>query len=229
MAADDSSFGNLALGLGPVVIDFTAVEILLPFYSLRLMTGASMVRFPDARVFVGEDPTYGRLGAVETMSEGLGTQAPTCRMTIQPPTRVAAAALNDPANQESIVRSWYGCCDIDTGELIAIEPLFFGGLNQPRYSSGKAPMSVEYDCASGVEILFSNEEGLRLNHATQTLAFPDDYGLEYGTAVERKLPWGSEAGRPPLVSAAGGGYATQYDNLTASQTPRGGLYPQRGV
>lgn len=201
----------------PVVADFLAVEVLLPFKELRLMNGASMVRFPaDAtypagRLFVGEDPDYGTLGALEAVTEGLGTQSPTMRLTILPPTRSAAAQLNLPSNQDSEIRLFYGVMNLETGAVIGVEQLFWGALNQPRYVGGKKAMAVEFDVASALEALFAVEEGQRLNHAFQTSAFPTDMGLEYVVDVERKLPWGSVADRPPLVSAAGGGYAPQYD------------------
>jgi hypothetical protein len=129
------------------------------------------------------------------------------RFAIRPPTRVAAAALNAPSNQGSEMNLWYGTLDVDTGVLIGAERLFWGKLNQPRYAAGKGPvMTVEMDVNSALAALFATEEGQRLNHAFHTKYAPGDNFLEFVVDVERKLPWGSEAQRPPLVSAANGGY-----------------------
>ncbi|AYD87669.1 hypothetical protein W2_gp017 [Caulobacter phage W2] len=202
----------------PVVADFLAVEVLLPFYSLRLIRGASEVRFSDGRLFKGEDDTYGTLGGLQAITEGLGTEAPTTRFVIYPPTRTAAAQLNLPGNQGSEFTLWYGVMDVDTGAVLGTEQLMWGYLNQPRFSGAKK-MAVEMDVSSVLDAMFNNEEGQRLNHEFQTKVFPGDMGLEFVVDVERKEPWGSEAASPPIVSAAGAGYATGLSGLNF----RGGM------
>lgn len=199
-----------------VVPDFVALEIVLPFYTLRLIDGASRVTFPvqnmDTGVtapatFVGEDATYGTMGGLEAASEGLGTSAPKMRFSINCPTNAAAAQLNLPSVQGSNVRMWYGVIDYATGAVVpSPEELFWGQLDQPRFVGGRRARAVEFDTSSAMELLFNADEGQRLNHAFLTSYAPADMGLEYVVDVERQLPWGSEAGRPPLVSAAGGGY-----------------------
>jgi hypothetical protein len=221
-----------------VVPDFVAVEIVLPFYTLRLLDGASRVTFPVVNqttgvaapaTFVGEDESYGTLGGLESTSEGLGTSAPKLRFVIRTPTLVAAAQLNLPGNQGSAIRMWYGVLDAETGVVVP-EPLelFWGQLDQPRFVGGRRARAVEFDVSSAMELLFAAEEGQRLNHAFLQTYAEGARGLEYVTDVERQLPWGSDAARPPLISAAAGGYGglggyTLGGGLGGGQTP-----PQAG-
>lgn len=200
---------------GAYVPDFLAVEILLPFTALRLLAGASQVTFPVddlttgaevPQTFVGESEQYGTIGAIEGSSEGLGTTSPRMRVIVRPPTNAAAAQLNLPTNQMSQVRIWYGVCHPETGVVLGTEQHFWGFMNQPRFVGGARDRAVEYDVSSAMDYLFANEEGQRLNHQTLTRAFPGARGLEYVSDIERQLPWGSDAARSPLISAAGGGY-----------------------
>lgn len=197
------------------VPDFLAVEVQLPFYTLRLIDGASQLDMPvpdlltgveTVQTFRGEDPTYGTMGAMDATTEGLGTNAPTMRMVVRCPTLAAAAQLNLPTNQDANVRMWYGVVNYETGAVLGVELLFWGWLNQPRFATAANQRDVEFDVASAMELLFDNNEGQRLNHQTLTKAFPGARGLEYVSDIERTLPWGSDAARSPLISAAGGGY-----------------------
>lgn len=204
---------------GAVVTDFVAVEVILPFKTLRLLDGGSMVTFPVAdpetgvavnRTFTGEDDTYGVLSGMEGVTEGLGTSAPKMRVVIRPPTLAASAQLNLPGNQGSLFRLWYGCVEQVTGAVVLYpEMLFWGWLDQPRYVGGKDTVpGVEYDVASAMELLFAAEEGQRLNHAFHTRVFPGELGLQYVTEVERQLPWGVDTARSPMISATDGGYSS---------------------
>lgn len=201
----------------PVVCDFVAVEVILPFYSLRLLDGASQVTWQvphyvngvlESRTFYGEDATYGTMAGMEGVTEGLGTSAPRLRFRINPPTLAAAAQLNLPGNQGSSIRMWYGCVDLATGAVIP-DPdlLFWGWLDQPRFVGGvDTPQGVEYDVASAMELLFAAEEGQRLNHAMHLRVFPGELGLQYVNEVERQLPWGVDTARSPMIASTDGGY-----------------------
>lgn len=202
----------------PFVVDFMAVELVLPFQTIRLLAGASSLKFavPDAitnapgpvQTFSGVDATYGTLSGIEGTTEGLGTSAPRLRLTLNPPTRAAAAQLNLPTNQGAMVRLWYGCLNVTTGEVIPDPlPLFWGKLDQPRVVGGpERATGVEYDAASAMESLFAAEEGQRLNHAFHLRVFPGELGLQYVTEVERNLPWGQNVARAAMIAASDGGY-----------------------
>ena len=214
----------------PVIVDFMAVEVALPFATIRLLAGASELKFPvpdpttgipgAVQTFTGEDPVYGTLSSIDGTTEGLGTSSPRLRITLNPPTRVAAAQLNLPTNQNAMVRLWYGCLNVTTGEVIP-DPLslFWGKLDQPRFVGGPTRAhGVEYDAASAMESLFASDEGQRLNHAFHIRVFPGELGLQYVTEVERNLPWGQNVARAAMIAASGGGY----DTAPGTGSPGGG-------
>ena len=187
----------------PVIVRFFACEIVLPDYTLRLLDGASQVTF-DGRTFVGEDPTYGTLGQVQAITEGLGTEAPRMRMPLYPPTLAACARLNQMDVQGSPVTAWWGVCDPVSGVVLPDpEVMFVGEIDLPKYLRGKGKRAVELDCCSAWEFLFVQDEGQRLNDAHQQTIDPTDRGLEYVSEVERQLPWGADAPRSPMVSSRG--------------------------
>lgn len=203
----------------PIAAVFAAIEIRAPTFTLRLLDGASEVTFPvdDAvtgvvapATFKGSDPVLGTLGALRSMSEGIGTEAPRLRIELRPPTRVAAATLNLPTNQGALVRMWFGAVSLIDGTVIEPSLEFLGNLDVPKYIGGKA-RRVEYDVFSPWEALFAEAEGDRLNHENHTRAFPLERGLEFVSDVERQLPWGADVPKSPMISAAqgaggGGGY-----------------------
>lgn len=213
---------------------FFAIEIRAPTFTLRLIDGASEVTFPvphpdtgalEAQTFTGSDPVFGTLGSLETMSEGLGNQAPRMRLYLRPPTREGAATLNLPTNQGSLVRMWFGALHLQTGEVIEVDDVFTGELDVPKYAGGKT-RRVELNVFSAWEYLFTEGEGERLNHAQHTRAFPGEMGLEWVSDIERQLPWGADVPKSPAVSSAQGssGGSGVYDGGGYSGGDRGANY-----
>lgn len=213
----------------PAAHVFFCVEILAPTFSLRLLDGASEVTFPvenlvrtgevwsgtgvlEPRTFKGSDDTYGTLGSLETITEGLGNQAPRLRLALRPPSRTAAATLNLPTNQGAAVRMWFGALHLETGAVIDPVEIFTGELDVPRYLGGR-DRRVEYNVFSAWEYLFADGEGERLNHAQHTKAFPGEMGLEWVSDIERQLPWGADVPKSRAVSSA---------QATSGGTPGGG-------
>lgn len=188
----------------PSAAVFFAVEVIAPSFTLRLLDGASEVAFSPDRVFRGSDETFGTMGALQAVTEGMGNEAPRMRLEIRPPTRAAAATLNLPENQGSKVRLYFGAVHSVTGAVIPDpELIFFGKLDVPKYMGGKT-RRVEFDVFSAWEELFTESEGERLNHAFHTKVFPGERGLEYVSDVERQLPWGADVPKSPAVSSATG-------------------------
>lgn len=196
----------------PISMPFAALEVLAPTFTLRFLDGASEVTFlvPDAetgvaamQTFKGSDETYGTMGALRAITEGLGMEAPRMRIEIRPPTLTAAATLCRPANQGSIVRLFIGAIHLETGAVIEAETEFTGKLDVPRYLGGSS-RRVEYDVFSPWEALFAEAEGERLNDAKHREAFPLERGLEFVSDVERQLPWGADVPKSPATSSSQG-------------------------
>ncbi|MFN3585194.1 hypothetical protein [Phenylobacterium sp.] len=188
---------------------FTAVEIVLPSYTLRLLDGSAEVGF-DSRLFVGEDPTYGVLGMVGEFEDGGEAQSPTLRLTVLPPTNAAAATLASVAAQGSLVTIWDGAIDPVTGSVIdEPDPWFVGEIDVPRWQAGEGGRFVELECVAAWERFLRDDEGARLTDAFHQWVWPGELGLSFVTDVQRQLPWGADLPRPAVIRdippASGGG------------------------
>ena len=181
------------------VLVFTAVEILLPDYELRLVDGAGSVTF-GGKTFVGIDPTYGVLHGIEPFEEASDGMAPALKIALRPPSMTAAADLASVAAQGSTVNLWDGAIDAATGEVIdAPEHWFVGDLDVPTLRIGDGGRLLEYEVASAWERLFADDEGAKLTNAFHQHVWPGELGLEYHTEVQQQAPWGSDAPRPQVI------------------------------
>jgi hypothetical protein len=181
------------------VLMFCAVEIGLPAYTLRLLSGPSQVTF-DGRTFVGKDAVYGVLGSLEAVTDGVDTDAPEITITVLPPTLTAAATLASPAAQFSPVNIWIGALDLITGTVIPDPHLVFTGeVDVPTLTGDESERALQYSVTSVFELLFEVDEGANLNNAFHQSVWPGELGFEYVSEVQRQLPWGAEAPRPAAV------------------------------
>lgn len=189
---------SAAMGARTVLM-FCAVEIVLPDYTLRLLSGPSEVTF-GGRTFRGKDPTYGVLGSVEEISDSEDGEAPEITLTILPPTMASAATLASPAAQFSAVTVWVGALDLITGAVIP-DPLvvFAGEVDVPTLTGDESSRVLQYSVTSVFELMFEVDEGANLNNAFHQSVWPGELGFEYVTEVQRQLPWGAEAARPAAV------------------------------
>lgn len=190
----------MAAALGArAVLMFCAVEIVLPTYTLRLLSGPGEVTF-GGRTFRGRDATYGVLGSVEEIADSDDGDAPEITITLLPPTLAAAALLASPAAQFSAVTVWVGVLDLITGAVIP-DPLvvFAGEVDVPTLTGDDASRALQYSVTSVFELLFEVDEGANLNNAFHQSVWPGELGFEYVTEVQRQLPWGGEGARLAAV------------------------------
>ncbi|CAA2991077.1 Hypothetical predicted protein [Olea europaea subsp. europaea] len=185
---------------GVYALMFGAVEILLPSASIRLLDGSAVVSF-GGHTFVGSDPTFGALHSVQAIADGLDNEAPSMTLTLLPPTRSAVAALCAPANQGAQVTVWVGVLNPVTGQVIGTPDVrFIGAMDVPTLRVGKNSRAVEISVTSAFDRFFDGDEGVRLNDAWHQSIWPGETGLSAVTAVQRRLPWGSDAPRPGVVT-----------------------------
>lgn len=191
------------------------MEIVLPEATIRVVDGAGEVAF-DGATYSGEDPVFGPLKAVESVTEQVGTEAPRVRFSFLPKTFEGLSQLTDPAAQGAEVSVWFGAVSPETGLLIGTpELLFLGELDEAVVDYGDA-IVVTLDVASAWERLFDAQEGTRLNNAFQQSLYPGDLGFAFVTEIQRQEPWGYDAPRPSVVadvstpSSGGGGNVVDF-------------------
>lgn len=179
------------------VLMFCAVQIELPGYTLRLLDGASRLSFMvggAAATFLGRDPTYGVLGGVSEVVDGVATEAPAITLTLLPKTNAAMAAIASPAAQRSRVMLWVGDVDQVTGVVIGEPELWFiGETNVPTQGVGQNSRALSVTVRSAFSWFLADDEGVRLNNGFHQRCFPGELGLQHVSSVARTIPWGSDA------------------------------------
>ncbi len=179
----------------PVV--FGAVRIALPAATLRLLDGSGVVAF-GGETYTGEDPTFGVLGAISSLTDGMGDEAPAFDITIIPPDDTAAGTLAAAAMQGADVQLWLGAIDRALGTPLGDPYLVFAGeVDVPVISSGAGGRSVEYQVVSVMERLFDEDEGFKLSQAFHQSIWPGETAFFDVTGIEQTIYWG----QAPVVQA----------------------------
>jgi hypothetical protein len=180
------------------------LKIVLPEATIRLLDGAGSI-VVDGETYSGEDPVFGSLAAVGEITDGIGDEAPAISFTLHPASDAATADLAGPLMQGSLVTLSLVAINRETGAIIP-DPLdlFVGELDQPILSVDKGVRELEYECVSGMEKLFENQEGVRLADSWHQAVWPDELGLENVTAIIRTIYWGVHAPAGAISAAPGG-------------------------
>lgn len=200
----------------PAFTMFTAVEAVLPAATVGLLDGAGFVTF-SSKSFQGRNPTYGVLAGVEALTDGVGDEAPSLRITVHPPTNTAAAAWAAADAQGSDVNVWVGVVNVQTGAVVGAPELVFSGeIDVPTLEVDKGLRQVVIECSSIFERFFEGDEGLEMTNASHQSIWPGETGFDMVTETTRQLPWGQDAPRPGAISTPVGANGGFYDQIVAA-------------
>lgn len=190
----------------PSVVMFCATQIDLPAGPLRsLSDGAGFVSFSvdGATVtFTGRDSTYGVMGGITEIVDGVATEAPTIDVNLFHKTNAAMAALAAPEAQRSRMRIWVGSVNRVTGAVNGAPDLWFDGdTNVATQNVGKNTRVLSMGVNSALMKFLEPDEGARMNDGLLQSAFPGKRGLQYITSIEQSDVWGSEAPKAQITYA----------------------------
>lgn len=189
------------------------IDIPEPAAPICLLYGSGELTLPIG-LFSGTDDRFGSLAALTPPEDGLGNQAPNMQFSINCPSDTASAVLASSTYQGSRVRLWVGGLQpfetgpVAAGTWLGEYLLFDGFLDRPILSVDKGERELEFECASGFEELFSDNEGQRLAEASHLEVWPGERGFRYVTGVQRSVIWGpgERPGGGPIYPSSGGGY-----------------------
>lgn len=189
---------------GPAPTTFTAVSIALRGgATIRLVSGGFISLGGNA--YVSEDATYGTLGDVDTIADGVDGQATRCLITLLPPTSSAIAALAAATAQGSTVIVYQGAFDRATGASIGTaETLFTGELDFPRLQIGGGSYALILECGTEEGRLLEPNEERKLSDAFHQACWPGELGLSFVTRLPRTIYWRVNKPAGVGVSASGG-------------------------
>lgn len=181
------------------------LEIEHPLATIRLCDGG-FIDWPGRGTFINNHPTYGKLGGVEAVSEGIGDEAPAGRFTLQPPSATAAVNFAQPNAQGAPVRMWIAEANPQTNVIMGTpEPVFVGMVDTVSVSLGKNSSEVVIEYVSEAEKLFSIQEGNVLSQSFHQQAWPGELGFSRTTGTVVAVPWGVAGPARGTTYYGGGG------------------------
>ena len=200
-------------------------EIVLPNRTIRLCDGG-IVDWPAVGTFTSQDDYFGTIGSFDSITETIGDEAPSIRMTMYPSSTAAAADLAVPTAQGSPLRLWLAEIDGTTGALVGTPNLLFTGvLESLTLRLEQSRRSVEMDFTSQAERLFSIAEGNVYSPRWHKSIWSTETGLDHATGVTVAVAWG--VATPPRGTAVYGGFTGGLYNPVMIKNGGfgGGYYP----
>lgn len=191
---------------GSVLLMVGLIEIELPLRTVRLCDGG-FVNWPARGMFTAEDSEFGTVDTVEPVGESISDEAPGGKLTLLPPSLVAASALFQPTAQGSPIRFWLGEVTQSTGLILGTPELVFDGLvDRLSLKTERGSRRVEIDFIAAAERLFMVREGNVLSPRFHKAVWPGELGFDHATGVPGLVPWGvSGPGRGTISGGGGGG------------------------
>ncbi|HVJ69932.1 MAG TPA: hypothetical protein VM531_00235 [Sphingomicrobium sp.] len=166
------------------------IEIELAGRTVRLCDGG-FVNWPARGLFTSQDIELGTIQSLEAVNEAVSDEAPGGRLTLLPPSTVAAADLYQSDAQGNPVRFWLAEVDRDTGLLLADpELLFLGMIDFMTLRVNKGSRMIELEFVAAAERLFFVREGNVLSTRFHQLAWPGEKGFDHATGAQAVVPWG---------------------------------------
>lgn len=179
------------------------VQIDLPERTLRYCDGGFFEFGGEA--FRSSDATFGTIGSLAAMSEGVGDVVPALQMTLLPAGDAAAADLSKPGHQTSRVRFWIAEFDPETGVIGSSEVMFDGQIDQTILTVGKGTKTLDVSVVSLAERLFEGNIGNTLNPTWHKSIWPGETGHDNATGLSKPIAWGVES--PRRGGSGGGSYS----------------------
>lgn len=188
------------------------LKLELPAATVRLIDGGSLP--VGGEQYIARDPFLGVLSGFQSLTEGVGDEAPAGALTFIPPDSAASADLNSASNQGSRLRLYTVEIDNETGLPIgAAQQEADWIVDFPALSVDENAREVEFVCVSGGDRFFQVNRGNVLAPNFHRGIHPGEAGLDNASGVETSVPWGApSAPRGTTVSPAGGGGGGFGDN-----------------
>lgn len=171
------------------------LELKLPGHDLRLTDGPFYTFEVDPGVavtFTSKDATYGTLGGIGQITDGVSEGFPTTDVLMLPASNAAVAALSAPAAQGSRARVWQVTLDQVTDQVIGFRRRFKGWTDVPSYSVDEGTKTLSIKLNSVLAAVRQADEGARLNDGFHQQAWPGERCFEFSSMIEQVDYWGSD-------------------------------------
>lgn len=186
------------------------IQIDFPIGTVRL-SEAGFINW-DGDVFRSSDDTFGVVGGVGQLSEGVGEEIPVFDLELLPPGSTSPAELSQPGYQTSPVNFWLAEYDPSTGLIVGEPDLQFSGqIDQTTLEFGADRRLLTMSIVSGTAQLLERSIGNALTSSWHKSIWPGETGHDQATGLGLAIAWGVEgpgarAGGSFGVPGGGGGY-----------------------
>jgi hypothetical protein len=172
---------------------FTAVSIALSGGTIYLVSGGADITI-SSQLYSAYNATYGALGEVDIISDGIDGQTTRATITLHPPSSVAIGNLSAADEQDARVFVYQGAVNTATGASIGtVETLFRGELDYPSLAINEAGYALTLECGTEEARLLERNEERKLVDSFHQACFSGELGLEKVTALVRKVYWRATA------------------------------------
>jgi hypothetical protein len=174
----------------PVLLLAGLVEMQLASRTVRLCDGG-FVNWSGVGNFVSSDSAFGTIESIESISEGVGDEAPGARMTLLPKSTALASDLFQSNAQGRPIKFWLAEINRATGAVVGTpELLFWGMVDSMTLRVGPRDRKVEVEFVAASERLFFVREGNVLSTRFHQDAWPGEKGFDHCTGTGIQVPWG---------------------------------------
>lgn len=179
------------------------VKIELPTRTVRLCDGGLVIW--GAETFTAKDATFGTVGGLDGLTEGVGDEVPALSMRLIPAGDALPGDLIQPGFQTARVRFWIAEVNPATSAVIGTPDLQFDGqLDQGTISIGKDLRDLEFTVVSMAERLFNRDEGNSLSPTFHKSVWPGETGHDQANGLTVPVAWGAEQTATTSSAFAGG-------------------------
>lgn len=180
------------------------VRVTLPDTTIRLCDGAFVIWGEE--IFDAEDTTFGTIGNVEPIEEGVGDELPALRMLFLPKSTAAAAELSQPAWQGCRVQMWIAEVDPSTHAVVGDPEMMFDGmLDSTELVFDRGSRVLNMEIVTTADRLFLVNEGNNLSPRFHKSLFPGELGEDNATGVGVGVAWGTSLPAQTYGPGFGGG------------------------
>jgi hypothetical protein len=177
----------------------------LPDGDIRLCDGG-FIEY-DSEVYTSKDDTFGTIGSLQAMTEGVGDEVPALELEFLPNGSATPGDLGQPGFQQSRSRLWLGEYDLDTGLISGTPDLLFDGqVDQCTLKVDISERSLAMTVVSTAERLFQRSAGNNLSDGFHQSVWPGELGEANATGLTVPIAWGVES--PQRSNSGFGQFAT---------------------
>lgn len=157
--------------------------------------------------YLSFDPLVGSLTGFDSLTEGVGDEAPAGSFIFSPPGGMAAADLSYAALQGSRLTSSISEVDGEAGTVVGTPDIQIDAIvDVTKIVRGKGVYKLKVDFVSRAQRLMIKDSNNVLSAGAHTRVYADEHGMDNATGVPTVVAWGV-AGAPRGTTTAGGNYS----------------------